>query len=434
MNTTSEDFKSTHFAHRELTRIIGEPSLASLLTIRQEIKANAQTVHSSLGGGAHGHLGLVLTQQVYATIPGGEDYIRPNLPVLEVLQADTQFILAEKRHQFAIDMQSFRETNAVERAIIQQIITAVEPKYLKAIKSKATGNITKTIPQILLHLFDTYGDITPKQLSDLKSNVEDMVFDPTEPVDTIFTELDDLADIAEMADKPFTEKQKIDVGYIVLQGTMKFGSGLGSWDKKVSRSEQARAAGLPAAESNYDAFQQHFRNEQKSLRKTGQLTIGETLNKNDLLNLVQDGIQEGIDLAMAAKETASQDATEVQEDTATPNEKILMAQIEEMKNAFQKLESERQQMPNNWQQPQVPPYWHPMMSMPPNMWQNAHNAAPPAPPIPPVPPNGRKHFRYCWSCGACDHWGKRCPTKKTGHQNKASFKNKLGGNTLNCYK
>ena len=147
------------------------------MTLRNEIKANAQTVHSTLGGGSDGYLGLVLTPQVYAIIPGTLEYRRPTLPNLEVTQADTQFVLAEKRHQYEVDMQSFRETNAVERSIIQQIITALETKYLKAIISKLTGNITKTIPQILAHLFDTYGDMTPKQLPLLKYNVETTAFD-----------------------------------------------------------------------------------------------------------------------------------------------------------------------------------------------------------------------------------------------------------------
>ena len=166
MNPTSssKDFRATHFVHKELSRIFGEPSLASLLTLRNEVKSNAMCVDSTLGGGSHGHLGLVFTPAVYATIPGTVAYTRPVLPTLTVTQTDTQYIIAEARNQYAIDLQSFREINAVERAIIQQIVTAVEGKYLKAIKNKLT-NINKTIPQILQHLFDTYGDISLKELS-----------------------------------------------------------------------------------------------------------------------------------------------------------------------------------------------------------------------------------------------------------------------------
>ena len=51
-----------------------------------------------------------------------------------------------------------------------------------------------------------------------------------------------------------------------------------------------------------------------------------------------------------------------------------------------------------------------------------------------TPSQQRSKFqgRYCWSCGACDHWGNKCPAKKPGHINKASFKDKKGGSTANC--
>ena len=59
-NTKLEDFKNTYFDYPELSRIVGEPTLIALITLCNEIKANAQTVESKLGGGDHGHLGMVL--------------------------------------------------------------------------------------------------------------------------------------------------------------------------------------------------------------------------------------------------------------------------------------------------------------------------------------------------------------------------------------
>ena len=41
--TNKEDFKNTHFDYPELSRIVGEPTLGALLTLRNQIKANAQT-------------------------------------------------------------------------------------------------------------------------------------------------------------------------------------------------------------------------------------------------------------------------------------------------------------------------------------------------------------------------------------------------------
>ena len=85
----TQDFKNTHFDYPELSRIVGEPTLASLITLRNQVKANAQSVDSTLGGGAHGHLGLIFTPQVYATVQGTIPYYRPTLPTLDILPSDT---------------------------------------------------------------------------------------------------------------------------------------------------------------------------------------------------------------------------------------------------------------------------------------------------------------------------------------------------------
>ena len=55
------DYKKQFFEHPELTKIHHEPDTQNLIIIRNEVKANAMTVHTTLGGGAYGHLGLVLT-------------------------------------------------------------------------------------------------------------------------------------------------------------------------------------------------------------------------------------------------------------------------------------------------------------------------------------------------------------------------------------
>ena len=48
------------------------------------------------------------------------------------------------------------------------------------------------------------------------------------------------------------------------------------------------------------------------------------------------------------------------------------------------------------------------------------------------PRTGKPFRRYCHSCGCCDHWGKHCKHKKPGHQDNATFKNRMRGSDLNC--
>ena len=75
------DYKNNDFKYPDLTRIISEPTMATLITQHIEIKANAQSVHITLGGGEKGHLGLVYSPGAYASpVPGNHTYERPPNP------------------------------------------------------------------------------------------------------------------------------------------------------------------------------------------------------------------------------------------------------------------------------------------------------------------------------------------------------------------
>ena len=99
------DYKNKIFEYTEdLTRIIGEPTIVALLiTLRNEVKANAQAVHSILGGGDHGHLGLICSPETYATLVlDNIPYITaPNLGRLVIQGTKTQYQIAQRQNEHA---------------------------------------------------------------------------------------------------------------------------------------------------------------------------------------------------------------------------------------------------------------------------------------------------------------------------------------------
>ena len=62
MASSSMDNILERMPHKVLTRIQGEPTFETLEQFQRELRANAKAIHSTLGGGANGHLGLVMTQ------------------------------------------------------------------------------------------------------------------------------------------------------------------------------------------------------------------------------------------------------------------------------------------------------------------------------------------------------------------------------------
>jgi hypothetical protein len=55
------------FPHPELTPIVGEPNNKSLQLLQKELYANARAVHSTRGGGANGHLAIIMPAPDYLT-------------------------------------------------------------------------------------------------------------------------------------------------------------------------------------------------------------------------------------------------------------------------------------------------------------------------------------------------------------------------------
>ena len=225
---TDVDYKNNIFEYLDLTRIIGEPTTVALITLQNEVKANAQAVHSTLGGGKHGHLGLICSPETYSTLVlGNTSYVKPTNPGRLVIDGtETQYQIAQRRDEHTEALRVFQEYLGVERALIQQIVAAIEPKYLKALRNSVTNKIIQSIPSIFDYLFETYGDITPQELRHLTTQVESMNFPPNEPIDTIFTEIDDLSTIAELDRAPMTEQQKINMGYLLIQQTQVYSTAL----------------------------------------------------------------------------------------------------------------------------------------------------------------------------------------------------------------
>eukprot|EP00957_Ditylum_brightwellii_P198506 15128641-Ditylum_brightwellii.AAC.1 len=104
------NYKNNYFEHLECTKIHGEPTSNSLVNLQDEIRSNAQTVDTVLGGGANGHLGLVCNAVTYASILGSAPYVRPANPgPLVIPQGSTQFQIAQIQDQHEEDLRLLQE-------------------------------------------------------------------------------------------------------------------------------------------------------------------------------------------------------------------------------------------------------------------------------------------------------------------------------------
>ena len=115
-----------------------------------------------LGGGANGHLGIILDAVEYDKVAVGCPYIRHSMPDIPIFASNTpQHEVARRRDDFKEAKRLFKEMISLEKALIQQLRNAIPSMYLKRFRSKNSNAIDKPISFILNHLFYTASLFSP---------------------------------------------------------------------------------------------------------------------------------------------------------------------------------------------------------------------------------------------------------------------------------
>ena len=93
--TSHPNVRELFFEYKQLTRIHGEPKFSTLHGMHLECKANLSSVPCTLGGGAHGYSGILLSATAYATLAPTTPFVIPLYPgVLLVIVDATQYQIA----------------------------------------------------------------------------------------------------------------------------------------------------------------------------------------------------------------------------------------------------------------------------------------------------------------------------------------------------
>jgi hypothetical protein len=126
----------------------------------------------------------------------------------------------------------FKTYNTVQSALKKQIITVVEPMYIEILNDDLVDFVNTTSRDILDHLFLSYGSITTV---DIEHNFEYMreAWDPQQPVETLFKQIQDGVDFAEAGGVTIGAAQKLSSAYYKIFNSGKINSVCHRWDEKV---------------------------------------------------------------------------------------------------------------------------------------------------------------------------------------------------------
>jgi hypothetical protein len=140
MTASTPDELIAGFPHTSLPKVTGEPTFEHLKVIRRLLNKNAMSVSSYVGGGRHGYLGIIMTNEEYLAIAADVFPLTDNPGASpEFVAGMTAAVIAELTRLHREATQVYRTYHNVDQAIKKLIIEAFDDAYLNALSHEVVG-------------------------------------------------------------------------------------------------------------------------------------------------------------------------------------------------------------------------------------------------------------------------------------------------------
>ena len=194
----------------------GLPTYETIADVHLKLKANAASVPSKIGGGAHGLLGLILPPATYTLITN-EIFWAPvnpgSLPV--VADTATQYQISKQVRQHKEELRIWQEYRFTNQALKQQLLQTFDEAYVRGLRNYHTGYTNISTQHLMTYLYTTYGVITPADIEDNDSKMREP-FDPTQPIETLFDEIESAFEYADAGQRPYNSEQVVSRAYLLI--------------------------------------------------------------------------------------------------------------------------------------------------------------------------------------------------------------------------
>ena len=157
----------------EITKIEGQPTEEDLTQLTLELSNALGSVATTLGGGEHGHVGMIIDRAEYVTFSrNAEEFLAPTNPGAYPTNPNADAVVREQQiAEHKAKQDEFATHQAVEAFTRQAIAKAVEPEWLAEIKSDTMGYNHLTPKQMLAHLFTVGGTLDHLDVTQLMSHL-----------------------------------------------------------------------------------------------------------------------------------------------------------------------------------------------------------------------------------------------------------------------
>ena len=243
------DYVTKFFEFMTLTQIYGKPSVKSLLQLFGEMKQNSQTAWTTLGGGKHGYIALILGPEVYNFIATTTEFTRPEDPGNFVIRLPsisratptnpdpvapllTSAGIHIQKATYDICLRQFNECQAIKLSLKNQITDALENDYLSALRDSITDMTLTNILAIFEFLQANYGKISPNLLMEKEDALKDQIYETTELINSVFDKVGQFANLYELIKDPLLDRRKIMLAYKIISKNNAFMNSLKTCNRK----------------------------------------------------------------------------------------------------------------------------------------------------------------------------------------------------------
>jgi hypothetical protein len=207
------------FPYSSLPKVTRDPIFEDLKVIRRLLNTNAMSVASYEGGGRHGHLGIIMTNEEYFAIAVDVFPVPKNpAPSSAVVAGMTAAVIAETTRLHREATQVCRTYHNVDQAIKKLIIESFDDAYLNALSDEIVGYSDCTSLQLFTHLLTYYAMIAPTELT---PNYERLnaLYDPNQPIETLFQQIQDVRAFEVAGGQLYGAAMIVNVAYTLVFNT-----------------------------------------------------------------------------------------------------------------------------------------------------------------------------------------------------------------------
>jgi hypothetical protein len=179
------------FTNPVLPKIDNEPTFEDIQVKTRLLNANAISVPSMAGGGAHDHLGIIMTQVEYAAVSASL-WVEPYNPnAIPITPPGTNGVdAAQNSCMRAESHRIYTNIINVDQALKRIILEAYNNMYTSQLEDYLLQYANRSALEITMHLKQTYSFINPTQLAENYNKMTKPI-KFQDPIKTLFTKIDD---------------------------------------------------------------------------------------------------------------------------------------------------------------------------------------------------------------------------------------------------